>query len=349
MSWNRFSFLLGKEGERVIPPSSQIPVSLSIVVPCYNEEDVLRGSARVLVDTLSKMVSKELVSEDSEILFVDDGSTDSTWRLVQELAVSHECINGLKLSRNFGHQAALLAGLMSVERGISISLDADLQDDPCVIEQMVKAFYEGCDIVYGVRESREVDSFGKRVTARLYYKFLRAMGVEIIEDHADFRLMSAKALRELSRFTEVNLFLRGIVPMIGLPSRVVKYSRKERLAGETKYSLSKMFALALDGVAAFSSVPLRVIAWLGAGISIASIFFALWAVGVKLFGDGVVPGWASTVVPIYFIGGVQLLSLGIIGAYLSRMYGETKSRPRYIVDHMIKSGRNNRTPEGGRY
>lgn len=313
------------------------PVSLSIVVQCYNEEEVLRDSAGKLVATLAQMVSKGLVTDDSEVLFVDDGSADGTWALIEELASHHECINGLKLSRNFGHQAALLAGLMSVSRDISISLDADLQDDPEVMEDMVQAFHEGCDIVYGVRESREVDSFGKRFTARMYYKFLKLMGVDIIEDHADFRLMSARALRGLAQFHEVNLFLRGMVPMIGFPSRVVKYARNERLAGETKYSLGKMLALALDGIAAFSSVPLRMIAWMGAIISIASIVFAVWAVGVKLFGDGVVPGWASTVVPIYFIGGVQLLSLGVMGAYLSRVYSETKSRPRYIVDHMIKA------------
>lgn len=327
--------------------SSQAPASLSIVVPCYNEEEVLRDSAEKLIATLERMVASGLVAADSEVLFVDDGSMDDTWAIIEELARSHDCINGLKLSRNFGHQAALLAGLMSVSRDISISLDADLQDDPEVMAGMVEAFYAGSDIVYGVRESREVDSFGKRVTARMYYKFLRLMGVEIIEDHADFRLMSARALRGLGQFREVNLFLRGMVPMIGFPSRVVKYARKERLAGETKYSVSKMLALALDGITAFSSVPLRMIAWMGAVISVASIMFAIWAVGVKLFGDGAVPGWASTVVPIYFIGGVQLLSLGVMGAYLSRVYSETKSRPRYIIDHMIKANDVATTPGRG--
>lgn len=324
------------------------PASLSIVVPCYNESEVLSDSAGKLVLALDQMVAKGLVASSSEVLFVDDGSSDGTWEIIEGLAHGNDRINGLKLSRNFGHQAALLAGLMVVNRDISISLDADLQDDPAVMERMVEAYYEGCDIVYGVRESREVDSFGKRVTARLYYKLLTLMGVEIIEDHADFRLMSIRALRALASFREVNLFLRGMVPMIGFRHRVVKYERKERLAGETKYSLRKMLALALDGIAAFSSVPLRMIAWMGVIISLASTCFGMWALGVKMFGDGVVPGWASTVVPIYFIGGVQLLSLGIMGAYLSRVYSETKSRPRYIVDHMIKGNESGDRIQGGR-
>ena len=312
------------------------PVSLTVVVPCYNEEEVLEDSAGKLLELLERLIAKGVVASNSEILFVDDGSADTTWQLIEGLAAASERVNGLKLSRNFGHQAALLAGLMSVSCDISVSMDADLQDDPAVMEAMIEAYYSGFDIVYGVRTSREVDTFGKRFTARLYYKILKIMGVDIIEDHADFRLMSARALDALRQFREVNLFLRGLVPMIGFPSRIITYERKERLAGETKYSLRKMLALALDGITAFSSVPLRMIAWMGAVISMASILFAGWAVFVKLFGDGVVPGWASTVVPIYFIGGVQLLSLGVMGAYLSRVYGETKSRPRYIIEDMLR-------------
>jgi len=312
------------------------PATLTIVVPCYNEEAILRNSAEKLSVVLTDLRERQLIAESSQILFVDDGSKDSTWNIIHELACGHACFNGLKLSRNFGHQPALLAGLMSVTTDITISLDADLQDDISVIKDMVEAYYDGCDIVYGVRKSRGVDTVGKRVTAQLYYKLLRHMGVDILEDHADFRLMSYRSLRALESFHEVNLFLRGIVPLLGFRSRIVTYERKERLAGETKYSLPKMLGLALNGIVAFSSVPLRLIAWMGAFVSMAAVLFTIWAIAIKIFGVGTVPGWASTVVPIYFLGGVQLLSLGIIGAYLSRMYDETKARPRYIIADWAK-------------
>lgn len=310
--------------------------TLSLVVPCFNEEDMLLISIPKFIHILNNLIGKELISKDSEILFIDDGSKDKTWEIISDYHSKNKYIKGLKLSRNFGHQNALLSGLMNVSTDISISIDADLQDDPIVIEEMVKSYYQGYEIVYGVRASRETDSFAKRFFAQSYYKVLTKMGVDIIEDHADFRLMSKKALQTLADFKEVNLFLRGIIPVLGFKTKKVYYSRLSRQAGQTKYNIKKMLQLALNGITSFSVFPLVMIVWLGFLISLVSGLFGLWALFVKFFIGGAVQGWTSIVVPIYFLGGIQLLTLGIIGIYVSKVYLEVKARPRYILEEELR-------------
>jgi glycosyltransferase involved in cell wall biosynthesis len=272
------------------------------------------------------------ISADSAVYLVDDGSRDDTWQLIRAGAAEDPRIRGIKLSRNRGHQSALLAGLEAAQGDALISIDADLQDDLAVIEKMVDLHIAGVDIVYGVRESRKADGIFKRATAEFYYRILSRMGVQIVFNHADYRLMSRRAIKALMAYSEVNLFLRGIVPQLGYTTAIVTYDRKERFAGESKYPLRKMIGLAVDGVTSFSVVPLRLIAGLGFAISLFSLLMIVWVILGKILLHSVMPGWASSVIPIYLLGGIQLLSVGVIGEYVGKIYLETKRRPRYFVE-----------------
>lgn len=307
-------------------------MKLAIVVPCYNEEAVLAETSTRLQHLLTDLVARGVVASDSYVLYVDDGSKDGTWALIDRQASASPLFRGIKLSRNRGHQNALLAGLFAADGDITISIDADLQDDLNAIEQMIDAHVKGADVVYGVRKRRDADSLFKRFSAEGYYRLLTAFGVEIVFNHADFRLLSRRVLQALASFDEANLFLRGIVPQLGFPSTIIYYDRAERFAGKSKYSLGKMLGLAWQGITSFSSAPLRAITALGVLVSVGSIAFTLWALWVRLMTDNAVPGWASTVIPIYFLGGVQLLCIGILGEYVAKLYMETKRRPRYFVE-----------------
>lgn len=309
---------------------------LSIVIPCYNEEEVLPETARRLAALLAELRDKGKIGASSSVWFVDDGSKDRTWQVIEQLAVTRPFVRGIKLAHNRGHQNALLAGLFTAGGDVLISVDADLQDDLGAIEAMLDANATGADIVYGVRRSRTRDTFLKRFTAEGYYALLSAMGVEIVFNHADYRLMSRRTIEALREYREVNLFLRGIIPQLGFPSSIVYYDRAERFAGESKYPLRKMLAFAIQGITSFSATPLRWITGLGFGISAASFAITLWALWVRVFHSAeAVPGWASTVVPVYFLGGIQLLSIGIIGEYLAKIYMETKRRPRFTVEKIV--------------
>jgi glycosyltransferase involved in cell wall biosynthesis len=309
-----------------------MPIRLAIVVPCYNEEEVLPETNRRLLALLTRLHDQQLVTAESSVYFVDDGSKDKTWALIESLSASDPRIRGIKLSRNRGHQAALLAGLMTVEGDALVSIDADLQDDVSVIEKMVREFVGGAEVVYGVRDSRETDSAFKRNTALAYYGLMRKMGVDLVHNHADFRLLGRRAVEALRQYGEINMFLRGIVPLIGYRAATVKYDRAERFAGVSKYPLRKMLAFAIEGVTSFSIVPLRLITLMGflvSGFSFAMILFIIYGTLVM---HAVIPGWASSVVPIYFLGGIQLLSIGILGEYVAKIYLETKQRPRYFIE-----------------
>lgn len=305
---------------------------LSLVVPCYNEEAVLPEAISRLTRLLEHLVENNLVDAGSHVIFVDDGSRDRTWQIIQDASANSQAVQGIKLSRNRGHQNALLAGLLDAKGDVAISVDADLQDDLGAIEKMILAHRQGSDIVFGVRKSRDADTFFKRFTAEGYYRLLERFGVEVVFNHADYRLMSRRAIEALREFNEVNLFLRGIIPQLGFPSSIVYYDRAERFAGESKYPLGKMLALAWQGITSFSTVPLRMITALGFLISFASFGITLWALFIRLFSDQAVPGWTSTVVPIYLLGGIQLLCIGIIGEYLAKTYMETKRRPHFFIE-----------------
>jgi glycosyltransferase involved in cell wall biosynthesis len=313
------------------------PPCLTVVAPCYNEEEVLPETARRLHGMIERLIINGKISHDSHICFVDDGSTDRTWAVISDLARRYPTIGGVKLSRNKGHQNALLAGLFESEADLTVSIDADLQDDLEVIPKMIDAAREGADIVYGVRNARESDTILKRVTARTYYRLLRVLGAEVIFDHADFRLMSRRAINALRLYGETNVFLRAIVPQLGFATSVVSYDRAKRAAGESKYPTSKMIALAVEGVTSFSTKPLRVVTWLGLLLSVLSVILAIWAIIGTLLGH-TVPGWASTVIPIYVVTGVQLFSVGLIGEYVGKIYLESKARPRFIVTEQIRPG-----------
>lgn len=306
--------------------------TIGLVIPCYNEEEVLRETTSRLLQLLGQMQTDGLVSAQSSIFYVDDGSRDKTWLLIQELSAAHPQVCGIKLSRNRGHQNALLCGLLTAPGDALISVDADLQDDLDVIPKMVTALNNGDDIVYGVRRKRTTDTFFKRFTAEGYYKLLGLMKVQIVFNHADYRLMSRRAIDALREYREVNLFLRGMVPLLGFRNSTVEYDRAERFAGESKYPLGKMLSLAWQGITSFSTSPLRLITTIGFIISAVSIGLATWALFMRLFTSEALPGWASTVIPMYFLGGVQLLSLGVIGEYVAKIYTETKDRPRFHVD-----------------
>ena len=308
---------------------------LGIVVPCFNEEEVLPETARRLTELLQGIMAGGHVAADSQIVFVDDGSRDHTWELIEALASRDARIGGIKLSRNRGHQNALLAGLYTFEADVLLSVDADLQDDIGVIPEMLQAHAQGAQIVYGVRNDRSSDGFFKRATAQGFYRLINAMGAESVYNHADFRLMSRRAVEALKSFREVNLFLRGMVPLIGFKSAIVYYTRSERFAGESKYPLRKMVALALDAVTSFSVAPLRFITGIGFLVFLLSLGMGAWTLWVKLFTERAVPGWASTMLPIYFLGGIQILCIGVIGEYLGKVYQETKGRPRYIIEKSV--------------
>lgn len=314
------------------------PSTLYIVIPCYNEEEVLPITAPLFKDQIISMINQNLVTEKSRILFVDDGSKDSTWKIISELSIENEMFQGLKLSRNRGHQNALLAGLMEAKNfcDITISIDADGQDDISAMTDMVKAYQNGAEIVYGVRSSRKKDSFFKRVSAELFYKVLAYMGAEIVFNHADYRLLSSRVLKEFSSFKEVNLFLRGLIPLVGFNSTSVYYERKERIAGKSHYPLRKMLALATDGITSLSIKPLKFVLGIGLIVSVISFIGVIWAIVQALFGS-TISGWASTVCIICFIGGIQLICLGVVGEYVGKTYMEVKARPRYIISERTRS------------
>lgn len=311
-------------------------VTLYLAIPCYNEETVLRDTSLKLLDKYNQLISEKKISGKSRIVYIDDGSKDKTWKIITELHNLSPFISGLKMSRNRGHQNALFGGLMTLKdyADVVISLDADLQDDINAIDKMLDKYNEGCDIVYGVRKRRESDTFFKRFTAESFYKILKSMGAEIVFNHADFRLMSKRTLEAFSEFKEVNLFLRGIVPMVGFKTGIVEYDRFERTAGESKYPLTKMLALAWQGITSLSIKPIRMIMLLGIFIFIIAIIFGLYSLFSYFFGF-TVSGWTSTFISIWAIGGLQLFAIGVIGEYLGKVYLETKQRPRYIVEEFI--------------
>lgn len=306
---------------------------LYIVIPVFNEQEVLPVTAPMFLQKINDLYIDGKISEHSRILFVNDGSKDNTWDIITELSQIDEHYCGISLSRNRGHQNALLAGLMEAKDkcDISISVDCDGQDDIDAIDKMIDEYLLGCDIVYGVRSDRKTDTGFKRGTAQLFYKMMRGMGVDMIYNHADYRLMSRRALEALSQFKEVNLFLRGMVPMVGYKCSCVEYSRKERLAGKSKYPLKKMLSFAIDGITSLSVKPIRLITALGFIVAVLSLIGIVWSVITAIIGSSVA-GWASTVSIICFLGGVQLLSLGVIGEYIGKIYLEVKERPRYIID-----------------
>ena len=309
---------------------------LYLVIPCYNEEEVLSETSKRLEVKMKDLIKKKVISEKSRVAFVNDGSKDSTWKIIQNLHKKNKLFSGINLSRNRGHQNALLAGLMTVKdkADMVISMDADLQDDINVIDKFIEEYYNGSDVVYGVRSKREKDTFFKRFTAEGFYKFMQKMGVDIVFNHADYRLMSKRALEGLSEFKEVNLFLRGIVPLIGYKSSKVEYERSERFAGESKYPLKKMLSFAFDGITSFSVKPIRLILVFGIIMMFVSFVVLLYSLIVKITGNAV-SGWTFIVGSIWLLGGIQMLSIGIIGEYIGKIYNETKSRPRYIVETFL--------------
>lgn len=309
---------------------------LYIVIPCYKEQEVLHETASRLQTKMERLISANKISPESRVMFVNDGSTDRTWPIICELHEKNPLFSGVNLSRNRGHQNALLAGLMTAKdcADMVISMDADLQDDINAVDEMVDKFYEGCDIVYGVRSSREKDTFFKKFTAEGFYRVMNLLGSDTVFNHADYRLMSKRALEGLEQFKEVNLFLRGIVPMIGYKTGVVEYERGERFAGESKYPLKKMLAFAMEGITSLSTKPLQYISGLGFLIFAVSIlmliyFIAQWAIG------GTVAGWASVICSVWAIGGLILLSIGVMGEYVGKIYMETKARPRFIIQDVL--------------
>ncbi|MDO6747657.1 glycosyltransferase family 2 protein [Gilvimarinus sp. 1_MG-2023] len=306
--------------------------SLAIVVPCYNEEEMLPTSLPALLAVLNQLQALNKISPESKLYLIDDGSQDNTWEQIEQACEEYRGqVVGLKLSRNRGHQYALLAGLENCCEDITVSIDADLQDDPSNIEKMVDEYHQGSDVVYGVRAARDTDTFFKRATAEGYYSLMRRMGVDLVFNHADFRLMSRRALDAMLEYRESQLFLRGIVREVGFPSSTVEYNRQVRIAGESKYPLRKMLSLAWSGISSFSTAPLRAITVLGVVASGLSMLMIVWVLSVRLFGDSAIPGWASILTPLLFIGSVQLLSLGVIGEYLAKLYNEIKQRPRYHI------------------
>ena len=310
---------------------------LYIVVPCYNEEAVLPETQKELGNKLSDMISTGAISEESRIVFVDDGSKDRTSELIEKYHSENSKIGGVKLAHNRGHQFAVLAGLMTVKDlcDMAITMDADLQDDIDVVDKFVEKYKEGCEVVYGVRNSRATDTFFKKTTAEGFYKIMQAMGVDIVFNHADYRLMSKTVLDALSEYKEVNLFLRGIVPLIGYKSDIVEYARKERFAGESKYPLKKMLAFAIDGITSFSIKPIRMITTLGVGALGVSALMILWFIIGAVRGN-TVSGWATIVVSIWLFGGLILLGLGVVGEYIGKIYMEAKGRPRFRVEKFLR-------------
>ncbi|MGA2886467.1 MAG: glycosyltransferase family 2 protein [Terracidiphilus sp.] len=307
---------------------------LTIVVPCYNEEQALPETALRIGALFDELTREALIVEPS-IYFIEDGSADNTWSVIERLSAGDARIHGLKLSRNFGQQGAILAGLLTVPGEVLISLDADLQDNPTAIGEMIRSYVGGAEIVYGIRRTRKQDTFFKRTTAEGYYRLLQMMGVELVFNHADFRLLSRRVVEELRNCKESNLLLRGLIPQLGFHSAFVYYDRNARFAGETKYPLSKMISLAVNGITSFTEIPLKIITILGIFVSFFSFGLAAWALIAKLIHSASVPGWASIVIPLYMLGGIQLLCLGVIGQYLAKIYAEAKARPRFIVEKSV--------------
>lgn len=309
---------------------------LYMAIPCYNEEEVLHETAKRLEEKYYELKKNGKISDESRVVFIDDGSRDRTWEIIEELHEQNEMFSGIKLSRNRGHQNALLCGLMTVRElaDVVISMDADLQDDINAIDGMIDKYTEGCDVVYGVRSARTTDTFFKRFTAEGFYKLMNMMGANIVFNHADFRLMSKRALKGFSEFKEVNLFLRGIVPMVGYKSDIVTYERAERFAGESKYPLKKMLAFAFEGITSLSTKPIKLITGIGFIIFGVSIIMVIYNI-IRFFMGATVPGWASLAVSIWALGGIQLISIGLIGEYIGKIYLESKHRPRYIVEKFI--------------
>ena len=309
---------------------------LYIVVPCYNEQEVLHETTKRLTDKLNRMVKDKLISDKSRIMYVNDGSKDKTWEIIEELNKENKYVYGVKLSRNRGHQNALLAGLMTAKEyaDVVISMDADLQDDIEVLDKFMNEYYDGCEVVYGVRSSRKKDTFFKRTTALGFYKLMKNLGVDIVYNHADYRLMSKRAIEELANYKEVNLFLRGIIPLIGFKSSIVEYERNERFAGESKYPLKKMLNFALEGILSFSVKPLRLITTVGFTIAFLSLLFLIYVI-VGHFLSHNVEGWTTIVTLICFFGGFQIFCIGIIGEYIGKIYQETKERPRFIIEKVV--------------
>ncbi len=316
--------------------TNKLPV-LTIVIPCYNEEAVIEKTAEKIKNIIKTLISNDEIAKNSYILFIDDGSFDSTWNIICRLNEENTLFKGIKLSRNFGHQSALLAGLSYVKDNCDccISIDADLQDEVDTIFEMVKEFKKGSEIVYGVRKKRKKDSFFKRFSAEFFYSFMQKIGVNIVHNHADYRLMSSKALNLLDNFQEVNIFLRGIVNLIGLKTSICYYDRKERFAGESKYPLKKMLAFAIDGITSFSITPLRIVSTIGFIVFFISVFMSLHVFYQTVFKGNTVQGWASIVIPVWFLGGIQLISIGLLGEYIGKIYNEVKKRPRFIIEKEI--------------
>lgn len=312
-------------------------MKLYLVIPCYNEEAVLKETTRRLTEKMESLIKNKKISKDSRVMYVNDGSKDKTWELIEEIHKDNKMFVGLKLSRNRGHQNALVAGLLRAKEyaDVVISMDADLQDDINAIDEMLEKYNHGADIVYGVRSSRKKDTFFKKFTAEGFYRFMSLMGVDIVFNHADYRLTSKRVLDEFSNFKEVNLFLRGIFPLIGFKTDVVYYERAERFAGESKYPLKKMLSFAWDGISSFSVKPLRFICALGFVILFISFIIMAYSLIQKIIGN-TVDGWTFIIISIWFIGGLQMISIGIIGEYIGKIYNETKRRPRFIIEKELK-------------
>ena len=312
-------------------------VKLYLAVPCYNEEEVLFDTTEKLTKKYDQLMAEGKITDDSKIVYIDDGSKDRTWEIISGLYKTNKYVNGIKMSRNRGHQNALLGGLMTIKDDCDcvISIDADLQDDINAFDKMLEDFENGSEIVYGVRSKRATDTAFKRMTAQGFYKVLSALGAEVVYNHADFRLMSRRALNALAEFKEVNLFLRGLVPLVGYKSSVVEYERSERLAGESKYPLKKMLGLAWDGVTSLSMKPIRMITALGVIVFCISIIMLIYSFVMWVIGN-TVSGWTSMTVSIWAIGGLQILAIGVVGEYIGKIYMETKNRPRFIVEEQLK-------------
>jgi polyisoprenyl-phosphate glycosyltransferase len=316
--------------------STCLPPTLAIIVPCYNEEEIFPICLRTLIEIITDLISQNKIANESYILFVDDGSIDTTWELIKKASGNKKnLVKGIKLSKNQGHQVALLAGLSSIDTDISISIDADLQDDVICIGEMVEEYMKGNDIVYGVRNDRSSDSAFKRISANSFYKLMSVLGISQIENHGDFRLLSQRATKNLLQFKERNIYIRGMVPLVGFHSSQVFYTRKERMAGKSKYPFRKMLYLAIEGITSLSVTPLRIISILGFIICLFAVFISIYAL-IQRFEDEVIDGWASIIISIFFLGGVQLISIGVIGEYIGKIYLESKHRPRYFIEEECK-------------
>lgn len=310
---------------------------LFMVIPCYNEEEVLPETSKRMLAKYNSLIEKKYISKDSKIMLVDDGSRDKTWSIIEQLVAKEKYFVGIKLSRNRGHQNAVLAGLMTAkdEADVVISMDADLQDDINAIDRFLEEYEKGYDVVYGVRSSRKTDTAFKRNTALAFYKLMQKMGVEVVYNHADFRLMSKRVLMHLADYKEVNLFLRGMVPLVGFKSTTVEYERAERFAGESKYPLKKMISFALDGITSLSIKPIRLIFGLGLIIFVISFIILLYAL-IRYISGATVAGWTSLLGSVWLLGGIQLLAIGVVGEYIGKIYNETKARPRFIIEKYLK-------------